>query len=344
MTGSVIVSNTAEKVKVPVGIDSFPLGLSVPFDVYSKSGAGGYSCVIRKWAKFDQAAKDTFKKQGTVFLYIEGDAVKVRQYIENIKTGAPVKPDSGASAYASEKALYHHVSRTLFPAGTEVTFSLFTVDNLRFVPVIAVVDGKAAVITDAVRNSTGDIYIKVPDMPLFREFLSLPSKSVTPQVKATMVKEGVKMSVRDFLSSPSKDQNTDGVVKSANQIIGVLRQKEVPQMEGVYFYQGAWYRSYNGAWYGGPAYNGVWVPVQLQLVPPVIVGVWPEYALFLPLDYYRIHYGDYHSHWRDWEHDRHWNNYGWYKWLTWRPGVLRSGIKWLRNMGTIHGILPYIRA
>ncbi|MGO9378798.1 MAG: hypothetical protein ACLP29_09640 [Dissulfurispiraceae bacterium] len=118
----------------------------------------------------------------------------------------------------------------------------------------------------------------------------------------------------------------------------------VPQMEGVYFYQGAWYRSYNGAWYGGPAYNGVWVPVQLQLVPPVIVGVWPEYALFLPLDYYRIHYGDYHSHWRDWEHDRHWNNYGWYKWLTWRPGVLRSGIKWLRNMGTIHGILPYIRA
>ncbi|MGO9414627.1 MAG: HD-GYP domain-containing protein [Syntrophobacteraceae bacterium] len=241
MTGSVIVSNTAEKVKVPVGIDSFPLGLSVPFDVYSKSGAGGYSCVIRKWAKFDQAAKDTFKKQGTVFLYIEGDAVKVRQYIENIKTGAPVKPDSGASAYASEKALYHHVSRTLFPAGTEVTFSLFTVDNLRFVPVIAVVDGKAAVITDAVRNSTGDIYIKVPDMPLFREFLSLPSKSVTPQVKATMVKEGVKMSVRDFLSSPSKDQNTDGVVKSANQIIGVLRQKEVALSDLLQRSRGDWH-------------------------------------------------------------------------------------------------------
>src|SRR5208337_1882336 len=87
----------------------------------------------------------------------------------------------------------------------------------------------------------------------------------------------------------------------------------LPDMEGVSFYQGAWYRYYNGAWYGAPTYNAVWEPVHVYLVPPVVVSIWPEYPLFLPVGYYRIHYADYHEHWRAWERDRHWNNYSWYK-------------------------------
>ncbi len=239
--GSVSDATSAQKIKVPVGIDSFPLGLMVPFDVYTKSPTGNYVCVLRKWTKFDQATKDTFKKQGTVFLYVEGDAAKIKQYIDNEKMAVSAKAGSGSFAYSSDKALYHHVSRVLFPAGSQVGFSIFTVDNMQFKPIVSVMNGKTAAITEAVKSAPGDIYIKVSDMLLFREFIAVPSKTATPQLKAATVKESVKMSVRDFLSDPGSRQNTDGVVNSANQIIGVLRRKEVALNDLLMRARGDWH-------------------------------------------------------------------------------------------------------
>lgn len=87
----------------------------------------------------------------------------------------------------------------------------------------------------------------------------------------------------------------------------------VPEMEGVYFYQGAWYRSYNGTWYTAPAYNAIWTPIEVAIVPPVIVSVPREYVLFLPNGYYRIHYADYHEHWKAWERERRWEKQNWYR-------------------------------
>ena len=235
-------ATSAQKVKVPVGIDSFPLGLMVPFDVYTKSMTGNYLCVLRKWSRFDQETKGTLKKQGTVLLYVEGDAAKVKQYLDNEKPAAvPAKADGGSFAYTNDKSLYHHVSRALFPVGTQVGFSIFTVDNMRFIPIVSAMDGKAATVSESVKKSSGDIYIKVSDMPLFREFLAAPSKAATPQVKAATVKESVKMNVRDFLSDPGSQRNTEGVVDSANQIIGVLRHKEVALSDLLMRARGDWH-------------------------------------------------------------------------------------------------------
>ncbi len=240
--GPVSGAASAQKVKVPVGIDSFPLDLMVPFDVYTKSPTGSYTCVLRKWSKFDQTTKDNFKKQGTVFLYIEGDAAKVKQYLDKEKPAAvPAKADGGSFAYSNDKSLYHHVSRILFPAGSKVGFSIFTVDNMRFIPIVSIVDGKDATITESVKKAPGDIYIKVSDMPLYRAFLAAPSKAATPQLKAATVKESVKMSVRDFLTDPGSQQKTDGVVNSANQIIGVLKRKEVALSDLLMRAKGDWH-------------------------------------------------------------------------------------------------------
>ena len=73
----------------------------------------------------------------------------------------------------------------------------------------------------------------------------------------------------------------------------------VPGVEGVYSAQGVWYRQYGGIWYTSPVYNGVWSPVVVNSVPVVVVGIPPTYALYLPDGYTRIHYGEYHRHWRD---------------------------------------------
>jgi|WetSurMetagenome_2_1015567.scaffolds.fasta_scaffold00085_15 hypothetical protein len=96
----------------------------------------------------------------------------------------------------------------------------------------------------------------------------------------------------------------------------------VPDVAGVYFYNGVWYRNYNGAWFTAGVYNAPWVSV--GFAPPVVVAIDPFYPFYLPVGYYRIGYWDFHDHWRSWGHD-HWNRHGWYR----HEG--RNDIRTMRN-------------
>jgi hypothetical protein len=87
----------------------------------------------------------------------------------------------------------------------------------------------------------------------------------------------------------------------------------VPNTVGVYFYGGTWYRYHHGVWFTASEYNAPWVVVQTPVVPSFIVGISPAYALYLPPAYYRIHYNDFHSHWRSWDRERRWERESWYK-------------------------------
>lgn len=87
----------------------------------------------------------------------------------------------------------------------------------------------------------------------------------------------------------------------------------VPNMVGVYFYDGVWYRHHHGVWFTSNVYNGSWGYVQPTVVPAFVVGISPAYALFLPPTYYRIHYRDFNSHWRTWDRERHWERERWYQ-------------------------------
>jgi hypothetical protein len=87
----------------------------------------------------------------------------------------------------------------------------------------------------------------------------------------------------------------------------------VPDVEDVYVYQGMWYRNYNGVWFRATAYNGVWLPVSLTLIPPVIISIPVGYALVVPSDFERVPWNRYNVHWREWEKRHHWHNHNWYK-------------------------------
>jgi pentapeptide MXKDX repeat protein len=87
----------------------------------------------------------------------------------------------------------------------------------------------------------------------------------------------------------------------------------VPNMTGVYFYNGLWYRNYGGYWFQSSIYNGVWAPIGVSFVPQVIVVIPPEYPLYLSRDYQRIRYNDFNRSWREWDRSRHWHNYDWYR-------------------------------
>ncbi|MBI5234166.1 MAG: hypothetical protein HY880_07410, partial [Deltaproteobacteria bacterium] len=204
-------SNAApQKSKVMIGIESFLLGFKVPFDVYSKDGSG-YSCVLRKWTKFDQAIKDSLKAKGLMYLYVEGEPAQVKEFFTEKSAPAPSVVDNYTS-YAKNKDAFHHVSKLVFSIGARVNFSIFNVVNMQFVPVLETSLDKFLPVTDTVRNANGDLAIKMSDVKLFREYLSGLSKGPTNdstalQARVAGIKENVKMSVRDLLSDPGNAQN-----------------------------------------------------------------------------------------------------------------------------------------
>lgn len=87
----------------------------------------------------------------------------------------------------------------------------------------------------------------------------------------------------------------------------------VPDMIGIYFYHGYWYRFHGGRWFRSTIYSGPWAYFEASRVPRVIVNVPPDYFRHMPHDYYRIRYGDLRRNWRTWDNSRHWNRYDWYK-------------------------------
>jgi hypothetical protein len=107
---------------------------------------------------------------------------------------------------------------------------------------------------------------------------------------------------------PLEVQNPEMVVvPSGNSYVYM-----VPNVYGVYFHNGFWFRHYNGIWFRSAVYNSGWVAVRPAIVPGVVIGVYPEYAMYLPAGYFRIGWGDFHSHWRGWGYN-HWHRNGWFQ-------------------------------
>ena len=98
------------------------------------------------------------------------------------------------------------------------------------------------------------------------------------------------------------------VIPSGGQYVYMM-----PGTEGMYFYQGIWYRYYQGYWYSAPLRSRAWVKVQIAAVPRVIIAVPPTYPLYVPAGYYRIHYADFAVHWKEWERSRNWDRQPWYR-------------------------------
>jgi len=219
-------SPVPQKTMVMMSIERFPVGLSVPFEVCKKEG-NAYSCVLKKWQKFDQDIKDALKSKGIIFLYVEGETAKVNQYFDR-KPAEDKATETAFAAYSKNKEAFHNVSKLIFSAGSRVNFSIYKVSNLRHEPIIETLPEKPVLITDAVRNADGDIAIKVSDMKLYREYLFALSKNSAADnsAKITAVKEGAKMSVRDVLADPGNSKNVDNVVSSANQILNMLKHKD----------------------------------------------------------------------------------------------------------------------
>ncbi len=84
----------------------------------------------------------------------------------------------------------------------------------------------------------------------------------------------------------------------------------VPGYADVFFYDGYWYRDYNGRWFRAVDYTGPWVFIARPSVPYPFFHLPPNYRARVAY-YPHVPYRQLRSNWRAWHRDRYWQRYGW---------------------------------
>ena len=85
----------------------------------------------------------------------------------------------------------------------------------------------------------------------------------------------------------------------------------VPDIDvDVLFFQGYWWRPYEGRWYRSRDYKGSWIYVAPARVPLGLRQLPQDYRHRLSSEHERIPHGDVKRNWKKWEKEKHWDKQG----------------------------------
>ncbi|MBI5100935.1 MAG: hypothetical protein HZA16_02395 [Nitrospirae bacterium] len=73
----------------------------------------------------------------------------------------------------------------------------------------------------------------------------------------------------------------------------------------IVFFNGYWYRTYEGRWFRARGYNGPWGVIAPSRVPGVLIELPRDYR-HIYREHPRIAYRDFNRNWRRWERNKHW--------------------------------------
>lgn len=81
----------------------------------------------------------------------------------------------------------------------------------------------------------------------------------------------------------------------------------VPGMnEDVLFFQGYWWRPYEGHWYRSRTYNGRWRHMEPERMPRELRGLPQDYRHRISPEFERIPHKEVKKNWKKWEKEKHW--------------------------------------
>ena len=84
----------------------------------------------------------------------------------------------------------------------------------------------------------------------------------------------------------------------------------VPDIDvDILFFQGYWWRPYEGHWYRSRDYKGSWRYVEPRRVPRGLIELPQDYRHRLSPGYERIHQRDVQRNWKKWEKEKHWDRH-----------------------------------
>ena len=85
----------------------------------------------------------------------------------------------------------------------------------------------------------------------------------------------------------------------------------VPDIDvDVLFFQGYWWRPYEGRWYRSRDYKGQWRYIEHRSIPRGLRALPQDYRHRLSPGYERIPHRDVQRHWKKWEKEKYWDRRG----------------------------------
>jgi hypothetical protein len=85
----------------------------------------------------------------------------------------------------------------------------------------------------------------------------------------------------------------------------------VPDIDvDVLFFQGYWWRPYEGRWYRSRDYKGRWRYVEHRSIPRGLRALPQDYRHRLSPGYERIPHRDVQRNWKKWEKEKYWDRRG----------------------------------
>ena len=85
----------------------------------------------------------------------------------------------------------------------------------------------------------------------------------------------------------------------------------VPDIDvDILFFQGYWWRPYEGHWYRSRNYKGSWRYVEPRRIPVGLRELPPDYRHRLSPEYQRVPHRDVQRNWKKWEKEKHWDRRG----------------------------------
>lgn len=218
---------------IPLPIEKLHVGSTLPFDVYVKDKSL-IQPLFNKETIFTQTAKKILKEKGITEVYIKRED---RLYLDTpLVKPSKILPSIDSpefKEYLSLKEQHYQIDKNLLISGTEINFSLFTLDRFSLEPIIETDKDSFVKIDENLVNAKGDIVIRSSDIPLYYDYLryisesyNIPEDIDTPKIKVLILKENSKLLVKDLLDNPRSGEKIKEVRPLVSNTIDCLLENK----------------------------------------------------------------------------------------------------------------------
>lgn len=220
---------------LPVDIDVFHVGSQLSFDIYVKDGTE-MKKALTKGTYFNAPIREGFLKKGISKIHILAtDKALFDRYYRQVSLLKESQRDQTLSfrEYSYLKDRFLQIDKDLLVADTDISFSLYSLCKISFVPVMEASTSAPARLTDKALADTGcDLLIKDREIHLYQEYLARLLKSRTvpaatrERIKSGILREHAKIMLKEILDDPLSSIKYKTVEMLAGELIAGIIQNE----------------------------------------------------------------------------------------------------------------------
>ena len=128
----------------------------------------------------------------------------------------------------AEKDEHYAIDRQLLQPGTQISFSLYVLNQFRLTILVPATEQAPAILDNRIANTPGDIVIQPADIPRYHRYLnSLLTATGTKEqdrekVKHGAIKENSKLVLKDLLENPRSGEKIKESITLVNRMVDAI--------------------------------------------------------------------------------------------------------------------------